>query len=71
MDFDLTSTTAQSFVALVVEPANGWRVSLLNALVALRRPSQLLASFSQQRKEEPSPIRSTAEIVQIGASRKV
>jgi hypothetical protein len=70
MDSELTSTSEQSLVALIVGPADGWLVSLLNALVALRGPSQLRASFSHQRKEKPSPIRSTPEIVQISTWRK-
>jgi hypothetical protein len=35
MDFEITSTTAQSFVTLIVGPEDGWLVSLLNALVTL------------------------------------
>ncbi|HYW88772.1 MAG TPA: hypothetical protein VFB50_13445, partial [Chloroflexota bacterium] len=70
MDSELTSTRAQSFVVLIVGPEDGWLVSLLNALVAVRGPSQLRASLSHQRKEKPAPIRSTPEIVQISTWRK-
>jgi hypothetical protein len=68
MDSELTSR-AQSFFALV-GPDDGWLVSLCNALVAHRGP-WLRASFSHQREEKPSPIRSTSQIVQIGARRQL
>jgi len=69
MDSALTSARARSFVAPTVGPEGGWLVSLLKAVVP-SRPSQLLACFSHQREEEPSPVRSTPEIVEISTWRK-
>jgi len=70
MDSDLTSSRAQSFAAPITGPEDGGLLPFLNAPVGLCRPGQLHASFSYQREEVSSPIRSTSEIVQVSAWRQ-